>query len=193
MGLARLARSGPTALSTAELEQWFAASGTTPISDADPGVVGWQPLLGPVRLIHVPQQAWLGACSVMVLAIGLTLFVPQLPRVAFVMIAVVLGVSLSIVGTLSPELLSAIIYGCEPGILVCVLVFVAQWMLHQRYRRQVVFMPAFTRLKSGSSLIRPGAGQPREPSTVDEPSQRSGTFAAPNAFLFLTGKTPSTA
>jgi hypothetical protein len=48
-------------------------------------------------------------------------------------------------------------------------------MLHERYRRQVVFMPGFTRLKSKSSLIvNTPQPRPREPSTVDAP----GTPAA---------------
>jgi hypothetical protein len=45
-------------------------------------------------------------------------------------------------------------------------VLAVQWLMHQRYRRRVVFLPGFTRLK-GSTLIR-GGGRPRgEPSTVD--------------------------
>jgi hypothetical protein len=88
-----------------------------------------------------------------------------------------------------PSLLGAVIYGCEPGLLVVFLVVLLQWALHQRYRRQVVFMPGFSRRKTGSSLTqsrdpsRPGsqpptrpapgaAGEParrREPSTVDVP------------------------
>jgi len=49
-------------------------------------------------------------------------------------------------------------------------------MLHERYRRQVVFMPGFTRVKSGSSLIRPGiSNRKREVSTVDDPAQRGSS------------------
>ena len=73
-----------------------------------------------------------------------------------------------------PGVLAAVAYGCEPGVLVLLLVLGIPWMLHQRYRRQVVFMPGFTRARAGSSLIRNGgtgsAPRPRgEPSTVDVP------------------------
>jgi hypothetical protein len=60
-----------------------------------------------------------------------------------------------------------LLYGALPGAAALALVLSVQWFLHQRYRRQVVFMPGFTRLKSNSSLLRSG---PRaEPSTVDAP------------------------
>ena len=43
-------------------------------------------------------------------------------------------------------------------------------MLQQHYRRQVVFLPGFSRLKAGSSLVRDGShARPREPSTIDAP------------------------
>jgi hypothetical protein len=46
-----------------------------------------------------------------------------------------------------------------------------QWLVQERYRRQVVFMPGFTRLQAGSSLSRaPQGAKPREPSTVDAAS-----------------------
>jgi hypothetical protein len=46
-----------------------------------------------------------------------------------------------------------------------------QWFFQRRYRRQVVFMPGFTRLATGSSLVKHGSShRPRaEPSTVDAP------------------------
>ena len=44
-------------------------------------------------------------------------------------------------------------------------------MLHQRYKRQLVFMPGFTRVKPGSSLLRGSSvKRNREPSTIDAPS-----------------------
>jgi hypothetical protein len=58
---------------------------------------------------------------------------------------------------------------------VLLLVFVIQWMRFQDYRRRVIFMPGFSRVKAGSSLIRNGGvssppARPRgEPSTVDVP------------------------
>ena len=72
-----------------------------------------------------------------------------------------------------PGLLAMLLYGAQPGAVVLVLIM--QWLLHQRYRRQVVFMPGFTRVKAGSSLIRSSSMQnrPREPSTIDAPTKPS--------------------
>jgi hypothetical protein len=46
------------------------------------------------------------------------------------------------------------------------------WVWQERYRRQLVFIPGFTRLKVGSSLIRNGKSskRPREASTIDAPT-----------------------
>src|SRR5262249_43485292 len=77
------------------------------------------------------------------------------------------------IGVYSPAALPVIAYGCEPGALVLLVAVAAQWTLQRRYRRQVVLMPGFTRLKSGSSLIRSGSSnRPRDPSTIDEPRER---------------------
>jgi hypothetical protein len=70
-----------------------------------------------------------------------------------------------------PRSLPAVVFGCLPGLAVLVLALGMQWLLQRRYRRQVVFMPAFTRVVPGSSVLR-GTGSSRqrhEPSTVDAP------------------------
>src|SRR5262249_60760641 len=91
------------------------------------------------------------------------------------------GVGVSPLGLLAPAVLPALLYGCEPGAVVLLAVVGVQWLLHQRYRRQVVFMPGFSRVKSGSSLVRGGSSSnrkrelPREPSTIDEPPQRGSS------------------
>jgi hypothetical protein len=76
-----------------------------------------------------------------------------------------------------PTMLCAIAYGCEPGAVVMLAVFGLQWLMHRRYRRQIVFLPSFSRSRAGSSLIhkspsnRPHIG---EPSTVDAPPPSVG-------------------
>ena len=71
-----------------------------------------------------------------------------------------------------PGIVPGIIYGCEPGLVVVAGLLSAQWLIHQRYRRQVVFLPGFTRLKTGSSIIRAGASaRILEPTTVDAPAK----------------------
>jgi hypothetical protein len=86
------------------------------------------------------------------------------------LVVTLIGLAAALTAYLWPGVLPMVLYGCLPGMAVLVPVVVVQWMLHRRYRRQLVFMPGFTRLKPGSSLIRAGSSnRPREPSTVDGP------------------------
>jgi hypothetical protein len=157
-------------------------------------LVCWRSSLAPLQLNHVPQQSWLLGCSLVVLAIGLGLYMVysllgapvtsqsagsgmrhRLLAALFWLLIVGLGLGAGVAGKVWPGVVLPILYGCEPGAVVLLFVLVIQWMRLQRYRRQVVFMPGFTRVKSGSSLIRNGGGssppaRPRgEPSTVDVP------------------------
>jgi hypothetical protein len=131
-----------------------------------------------VELWHVSRQLWLLLCSGALLALGLTLYIVPWSRVALGVLAVgLLGGIL--VGLLWPGLVPAVVYGCEPGALVLVVLVGIQWMLQETYRRRLVFMPGFTRLKSNSSLIRSGgSGTRREPSTIDAPVP-AGSSATP--------------
>jgi len=76
-----------------------------------------------------------------------------------------------------PTTLSAIVYGCEPGAVVLLGAIALQWTVYQRYRRQIVFLPSFSRGRAGSSLVRKSASnrpQSGEPSTVDAPPPSVG-------------------
>jgi hypothetical protein len=160
------------AWSPSELEQWLGPSGRpVSIEETAPSLVCWQSALEPVTLVYAPQRLWLLVCSSLVLAVGLGLVLAPLSRALFWACLVVLGAAVAAVGVYAPAALPAIAYGSEPGVLVFLLAVATQWIQHQRYRRQVIFMPGFTRLKAGSSLIRGGNG-PRDPSTIDEPSER---------------------
>jgi hypothetical protein len=105
------------------------------------------------------------------LAIGLLLyFTSSAPR-WFAALLVLLGAGVVLAGVFWPSTLPVVVYGCEPGLLVLLLVACSLWWRQSRYRRQVVFMPGFTRVAPGSSVIRTTSGsslRPRgEPSTVD--------------------------
>jgi hypothetical protein len=156
-----------------EFERWFAEPDPVP-PDAptfpDPSVSVWRSSPEPLRLSYVPEQAWLLVCSLTLLIVGLALAFVSLPRAVFWGTLAALGVGALLAGLFWPGVLGAVLYGCQPGALVLLPVLGLQWLLHQRYRRQVVFLPGFTRLKAGSSLVR-GGGRPREPSTVDAPPQ----------------------
>lgn len=149
------------------------------VAEMAPALVCWQDQTAPIVLTHAPQQAWLLVCSLGVLIVGLGLYWSVRPRSGDGRLAVWLWpllVSLTLtvaVGALFwPATVSAIAYGCEPGILVLLVAIGLQWLMHQRYRRQIVFLPSFSRSPSGSSLIRKSSSnrQPSgEPSTVDAP------------------------
>jgi hypothetical protein len=161
------------ALNGAELEQWLGATETlTTTEEGEPSLVCWQPALGPLALVQVPQRIWLLVCSLTVLTLGLSLLLAPLSRSLAWSAVAVIGLMVAAIGIVSPAALPVLAYGCEPGALVLVLAVAAQWMLHQHYRRQVIFMPGFTRLKTGSSLIRSSGKRSHDPSTIDEPPKR---------------------
>jgi hypothetical protein len=149
---------------------------------AAPAVVCWRTGAEPLTLTHVPQLAWWLACSPVLLVVGLTLYGLGGTRgsrgrsLGLALLAVAVGAG----AILRPAVLSAVAYGCEPGAGVLLVVLLMQWLVHERYRRQVVFLPSFSRGRAGSSLIR-GSSAPRsapgEPSTVDVP-RPAGSSAA---------------
>jgi hypothetical protein len=138
---------------------------------ASPSLVGWQTAMGPLRLTHAPQQGWLLACSLVVLALGLIVGLLQRPRVLGWGLALAACLAAASIGLAQPQWLATAMYGCGPGLAVVALVLGLQWLLHQRHRRRVMFLPGFQRAKSGSSLTRGvSSNRPRgEPSTVDAP------------------------
>jgi hypothetical protein len=158
----------PSVTST-ELESWLtehpAIDSSTPVS-----ITFSQTGQDNVKLLHLPRQMWLLACSGILLALGLILFVVPLSRTDFWLAAVFVGMVLSGIALIWPAWVPAVAFGCQPGTLVLVLVLGIQWLLKESYRRRLVFMPGFARVKNNSSLIRSGnANNRREPSTIDAP------------------------
>jgi hypothetical protein len=162
------------AVGRADVEAWLDGSAAAGGAErAEPTAVCWQPSPAPLPLVHVPQRAWLLACSLLCLALGLAVgFLPvgRVPgRWLAWSAAAVAGLAAAATALLWPGVLPAVLYGCEPGAAVLVVVLAVHWTVQRRYRRQLVFLPGFTRLKTGSSLVR-GVSRPREPSTVDGPA-----------------------
>jgi hypothetical protein len=133
-----------------------------------------------LTLTLVPQQAWLLICSLGILLSCLGVYAGLRPRkdgtaignswlwpfLAFLTLVAALG------ALFWPTAFWAMVYGCEPGALALLGVLVIQWLLHHRYRRQIVFLPSFHRSRQGSSLLRnkkSARAQNGEPSTVDAP------------------------
>ncbi len=145
-----------------------------------PALVFWQDHTTPIVLTHAPQQAWLLVCSLGVLILGLGLYWSARPHVATggrwavwmwpLLALLTLAIALAVL--FWPTTLWAVAYGCEPGLVVLLAVIGLQWLMHERYRRQIVFLPSFSRGRPGSSLVRKTAAkrpQNGEPSTVDAP------------------------
>jgi hypothetical protein len=153
-----------------ELERWL--TGEKNPAPADSGtVIFWRASLSPVRIWHFSRQIWLGLCSGGLLLLGLGLFCCPISRFAFWSFIIFLALGVAALGVLWPSLLPPLAYGLQPGLVVLLLVLAVQWLLHERYRQQLVFMPGFTRLKSKSSLVRASSiSRPKEPSTVDAPA-----------------------
>jgi hypothetical protein len=159
---------------TAELEHWL-GGGDTEDPPAVPTLVCWRSSFTPLRILRVPQQLWLLGCSGLFLTLGLGIsFVPS--RWVVWLLVALIAPALVAAAVLWPAVAPAVVYGCQPGVLVLALVLGVQWMLQRQYRRQVVFMPGFTRLKPGSSLVRSGnVARPREASTIDAPPPSPGS------------------
>ncbi len=179
------------ALSSADLERWFAGSEVAARGGdtAAPSLVCWEGAGEALIVTKVWQPFWLLLCSLAFLALGLRLFVLARQAYAgrkraafwFWCMAVVLVPVIAAVWVLRPTLLYAIAYGCEPGAVVLLVVLTGQCLMLERYRRQIVFLPNFRRARTGSSLVRANGlnGLKSEPSTVDVPrtagsSQKQG-------------------
>jgi hypothetical protein len=171
--------------SNGDVEGWSLsreAVGMPPTAEGEaagsPSFVGWQTTAGPLRVTHAPQQGWLLICSLALIAVGFVASLLKRPHGLGWLLALVVGLAAAGVGLFWPTVLSSVIYGCEPGVVVLLLVIGSQWLLHQRYRRQVVFLPGFKRTTGGSALLRSGSSnRPRagELSTVDAPPPVGGS------------------
>jgi hypothetical protein len=178
------------ALTPADLEGWLTGTGALPPWPEEggpappPSLACWRTDLGPLTLVHAPQLVWLLACSLGLVVLCLGLY--ELTRPAegqplsatwFWPALTLAALALVVAGMLWPTTLGAVAYGCEPGAVVLLLVAAYQWLVHERYRRRVVFLPSFSR-RAGSSLLRGPAQRPvGEPSTVDAPPRAGGSSA----------------
>ena len=89
----------------------------------------------------------------------------------FWLLALPLAPAVAAAWAFHPTIVYAVAFGCEPGAVVLLLILAFQVLMLERYRRRIVFLPNFRHARSGSSLVRTGAGgrPPGEPSTVDAP------------------------
>jgi hypothetical protein len=180
------------ALTSTDLGRWFSGPTTEGAESSSenevvPSLVSWREDDGPLVVTHVPQQAWLLVCSLAVLVLGLVLSWLTWPSegralaVAWLWPALAaLALVLVVCALLWPTVMAQVAYGCQPGALVLVVVAGAQWLLHERYRRQVIFLPSFSRTRSSTQRREAEAARAGEPSTVDVP-RPAGSSASSRA------------
>jgi hypothetical protein len=168
------------AWSAGALQQWFFADARPASGEADPAdgletaLVAWQSAAEPLRFVVVPRSLALLAGSLAVLALGLAAARWTGPRL-LVGGAVALAAAAVWLGVTHPQPLAGVLYAVQPGAAVLAVVLGIRWLLQRRYRRQVLFLPSFTRQPGpGSSLTRGnGARARREPTTIDAPASGS--------------------
>lgn len=125
----------------------------------------------PETVVHLPRSWWLLGCSGIFLIVTLGTFYSPVPRWSYILLLGALSAGLAVITLLYPAAWPAIAYGLQPGVVLFVIFAGIQWAIQERYRRQVVFLPGFSRPKSGSTITRSSpAKRPREASTVDAPA-----------------------
>ena len=193
----------------ADMDRWFRGNENLPHtsleSAANPDLICLRSGLEPLTVTYVPSKPWMWCCSLAVLLAGLGLYF--LARRAgrgspgwFWLCLTALVFGLGAVWLFRPTALTALMYGAELGAAVLLVFAALLWLVHERQRRQIVFLPSFRRGRGGSSVIRaltphpaPGGGrvagmatgregeapaEPRrsEPSTVDGPQRAASNY-----------------
>ena len=134
-----------------------------------------QPSLQPLTVYHWPRQWWLLGCSGIFLILALGVYFAPVPRFVFALLLLALAVGCLTLGIVWPATLAPVLFGCQPGVVLLTIFVGIHWAWQERSRRQLVFLPAFSRTKPGSTVTTPaGAKRPREPSTVDAPAPLEG-------------------
>jgi hypothetical protein len=167
------------ATSPADLERWLTGEDAAE-ADGDASLVLWRDGGEDVTLTLLPRQAWLLGCSL--LACGLGLFLVRLASTAPGW-GWGLGLCLLAVGIVTsalwPGLACQVAYGCQPALAVLALAGAGAWVVHERRRRRLVYLPSFTRARPGSTMTRPEQASSQKPSAQE--AQQS-TVDAPRAF-----------
>lgn len=162
---------------TRDLEQWL---GTAPTATAPDEVatsaVCWRSSLEPVRVISVPQPAWLLTCSMLVLIVGLVPLKAPITRGVRAVAVGVIGLAILFATLAWPNVLATLLYGSEPGLGVLVVVLLGNRLGRSWEQRRSQYLPGFTRARNGSaSKSGSSLNKKREPSTVDAPVARGSS------------------
>ena len=156
-------------VTTAELDAWIGQGDAAERHAVD--LAWWRSGLDPQRVYHFHRQTWLLLCSGVVLLSGMTLLLVRWPRWVLAILFIAIATGVVAVGISHDYLLPAIFLGCQPALVVLAIIGAIRWLLYERYRRQLVFMPTFSRVPQGSTLVRGQPPKPREASTIDAPPE----------------------
>jgi hypothetical protein len=124
----------------------------------------------PETIYHLPREGWLMGCSGIFLILTLGGFFSPVPRAAFWWFLLSFPLAGLLLYLVCPSAVPPILFGVQPGVFLFVVFMGTHWLLQERYRRQLVFLPGFSRAKPGSTMTRNhSVKQPREASTIDTP------------------------
>jgi hypothetical protein len=158
------------ASSGVELEAWLAGNGAA--GDGSPVSLLFTPASSDVqRVVYQSWMLWVVLISGTLLVLFLALFFLRRSRLVVLLLLGGFALAGLALALSCPAVLPALFYGAQPALAIMLFVLVVHWLQHERSRRQLVFIPGFTRVKGGSSLMRTAKSskRPREPSTVDAP------------------------
>jgi hypothetical protein len=171
--------------SNADLEKWLVGKDVAVEEEGPVSEDCFRTSLEPLTVTHAPQQSWLLACSLVVVLVGVGTYLllrrtlrGRMALAAGVLVFV-LAVAAVATALLLPTVSAALLYGCQPALVVLLLGGLVLWALHENARRRTSSVSSFSRSRHGSSLLRPSAvRQPGEPSTVDHSGPANGASSA---------------
>jgi hypothetical protein len=163
-----------SALTSGDAETWL--TGAEPREPEHPvSLTFTRPAYEPTQVWHAPRIAWLMACSGAAVFAFLGFFFLAVPHRLYwgaIVLFTLTAVSAAITW---PSAVPFVVVGLEPALIVIAVLLAVHWIVHERYRRQVVFIPGFSRTHANSSVVHAGAKpKTRDLSTIDSP-QTAGT------------------
>ena len=168
-------------LTTNDLELWLTGQELTDLGP-EASLVSGRASLEPLRVFRVPKAMWFLICSGTVLLVGFLIYVFPPPPTGWLALVAIALAGVATTGWLWPTILPAVIYGAAPGLLVLGVLLLLQWLMHERYKRQLLFLPGFTRVKTAALLPKAnGVQRGREASTIDAPPGLLNSKLAPPA------------
>jgi hypothetical protein len=152
----------------AEMAAWLSPS-LTPFASSPEGPAlsfGSAETPPTLRMVLVPQQAWVLCCSLFVLIVGVIAACYR-TRLSFVLLALTLA-GLIAVGVLAQQLCLAFLAGAQPGMLALGLVLAILFVRRRRWQRSMLLLPGFSRQRVGSTLQRPPITKAPRPASTHE-------------------------